>query len=138
MIRSLIAFSALLLFVAPLTADPACPCVPVSHLWTVRSCDTFDCAASEFMLSKGSADYMVVPTGGTDVKWVVLERVPSGTATSSDPAFTLEAFDDLDGASTRFATVDPRLSPMILSATDGKFLIVARQMPEPRRRATAH
>ena len=139
MIRSLIVAATTVLLVFPVFAadsDP-CPCVPVTHLWTIRSCDTFDCAASEFVLSNGSGDYLIVPTSSTDVKWVVLQRVASGSAISNDPTFTLETFDGFDDASIRYNTVAPDLKPMIMSVTDGKFVVVARRVPEPRRRAVA-
>ena len=139
MIRSLLVASTVVLLAFPLFAadsDP-CPCVPVTHIWTIRSCDTFDCAASEFTLSNGSGDYVIVPTSSTDVKWVVLQRVPSGTATTSDPTFELETFDGFSDASIRFNTVAPDLKPIIMSVTDGRFVIVARRIPEPRRRAVA-
>jgi hypothetical protein len=136
----LIATLTVVLLAFPLFAadsDP-CPCVPVTHLWTIRSCDTFDCATSEFVLSNGSGDYVIVPTSSTDVKWVVLQRVASGTSTSSDPTFNLETFDDFDGASIRYNTIAPDLKPMIMSITDGRFAVIARRIPEPRRRAIAH
>jgi len=137
MIRPLIAAAALVLLALPIVADP-CPCIPISHLWTVRSCDTFDCASSEFTLSAGSGDYVIVPTSSTDVKWVVLQRVAAGTATSSDPTFTLDAFDGFTDASLRYMTIASELKPMIMSAPDGRFLVIARQTPEPRRRAAGH
>ncbi|MGZ7041791.1 MAG: hypothetical protein ACXVH7_08380 [Thermoanaerobaculia bacterium] len=107
----------------------------MTHLWVVKSCDTFDCATSEFILSNGSADTIVLPTGSEDVKWVVLARVASGTAASLDPTFNLETFDGWPEAAARYGALDVALKPMMLSSPDGKFLIVARNQPEPRRRA---
>lgn len=129
----------LLLFAAAFSAEAqdACPCVPVTHLWTVRSCDTYDCAVSAFVLAGSSSDTVVVRTSSTDVRWVVLERVKAGSAISSDPTFSLESFEGFTDASTRFNAVDTNLKPMILSVPDGKFVIVARNAPEPRRRAVS-
>ena len=137
MTRTLIAAFTLALLAFPMLADDSdpCPCVPVTHLWTIRSCDTFDCASSEFVLSNGSGDYVIVPTSSTDVKWIVLQRVASGTSTSVDPTFNLETFDGFDGASVRFNTIAPDLKPIIMSVSDGRFVVVSRRIPEPRRRA---
>jgi len=122
----------------PAAAEDVCPCIPITHLWTVKSCDTFDCAAAEFNISSGSADTVVMPTGSDDMKWMVLHRVASGTTSVADPVFAIENYDGWIDASTRFGTIDGMLRPMILSAPDGKFVVVSRNMPEPRRRAVVH
>ena len=135
MTRSLPFAFALLALTSAALAQEVCPCIPVTHLWTIKSCDTWDCAASEFNISAGSTDMMVVPTTSTDVRWVVLQRVASGSSASTDPTYSLESFDGWTEASTRFGAIDATLKPMMLSAPDGKFLIVSRYAAEPRRRA---
>jgi len=69
---------------------------------------------------------------------IVLHRVSSGSGITLDPTFTIESFDGWSDASARFSAIDSSLKPMILSAPDGKFLVVSRNMPEPRRRAVVH
>ncbi len=133
--RTLTLLFALLAAGIPVEGQDVCPCVPVTHLWVVKSCDTFDCATSEFVISNGSPDTMVVPTTSSDAKWVVLQRVSSGSAIALDPTFKLESYDGWNDASARFAAIDSALKPMMLSSPDAKFLIVVRNQAEPRRRA---
>lgn len=130
-------FAVILAVALPVAAQDVCPCVPTTHLWVIKSCDTWDCAASAFILSNGSGNTLVVPTASTDARWAVLELVPAGTATSSDPILHVDSYDGWTNASLRFETIDGNLKPMIVSAPDGRFLIVSRNAPEPRRRAVA-
>lgn len=136
----LLAFAAvLLLYAGRVTAADPCPCVPVTHLWTVKSCTTFDCAAAAFVLGAGSPDVIVIPTGSGDAPWIVLERVVSGSSVEvPDPTFTLDSYDKIDGAAARFAAADLTLRPIVMSTPDGKFLVVTRRAPEARRRAIGH
>jgi hypothetical protein len=138
MTRSLALAFVLVALTIPAAADDICPCIPVSHLWVLKTCDTWDCAAAEFNISGGSAETVVMPTSSTDGKWIVLHRVATGTAINADRVFAIENFDGWSDASTRFSGIDGSLKPMILSAPDGKFLVVSRNAPEPRRRAAAH
>ena len=116
-------------------AQSICPCVPVSHFWTVSSCDTWDCAASAFILGSGSPDVMVMPTSA-DAQWLVLRRVASGTEVVADSSFTLDSFEGIGDAMTRYNGIDATLRPIMLSAPDGKILVVARRPPDTRRRPT--
>ena len=131
--RSILLSLATVLLAFPVIAE--CPCVPVTHLWTIKSCDTFNCAMNEFMLSNGSADVMVIPTNSTDAKFIVLERVPAGSLVIADPIFTLQSFDGWSDASIQFATIADTLKPILMTAPDGKFLVISRNVAEPRRRA---
>ena len=132
-IRLLVTVVSLLPLVA--SAQSICPCVPVSHFWTVSTCDTWDCAASAFILGSGSPDVVVIPTSA-DAQWLVLRRVASGTEVVADSSFTLDSFEGIGDAMTRYGGIDPALRPIMLSAPDGKILIVARRPPDSRRRPT--
>ena len=39
------------LLAAPVSAD--CPCVPLTHLWTVKTCADWNCANTELLLANG-------------------------------------------------------------------------------------
>jgi len=131
----------LLLLVTPVVNadDNVCPCIPVSHVWVVTACDTWDCALSAMVLSNGDPYVLTLPTAGTTYKWVVMRRVVAGTVTvSPDEPFIVDSFKTVADASTRFAGVDPETLPMIVSAHDGQTLLVRLRAPQKRRPAAAH
>jgi hypothetical protein len=136
--KCMLALISLLLLPLAAGAQEHCPCVPVSHLWIVEPCETWNCATSATVLAAGDKYVFALPTNSDDFKWVVLRRVPSGTAVQFGGPFTIETFDTSINAMSRLGAIDPQLAPMIVSGADGKFLVVARSLPEVRKRAVAH
>jgi len=135
--------SAVLFFgltIAPVAiADNVCPCVPVTHLWTVKTCPDWVCASTELAVSNGDAEIIAVPVGMNDTRWLIVRRVASGSFSDSgnDP-FRLEQFDGFDSAAFRFSGLTADFKPMIMTAPDGKVLVMSLRAPEPKRRAVAH
>ena len=39
--------------VVPLSAQNACPCVPLTHLWIVKTCPDWNCVNTELLLANG-------------------------------------------------------------------------------------
>ena len=137
--RSRLLLSLLTVFftAASTQAQQVCPCVPLSHEWIVTACETWNCAASAVIMANGSADVLTMPSGSDDLKWVVLRRVVVGSAIEpADAPFKLESFTTLAEATARFAAIDGGLSPFLLTAPDGKVVIVMRSTA--RRRAAGH
>ena len=126
---------ALTLFVAGVAIpQQVCPCVPLSYEWTVVPCETWNCAASAMVMANGDKFVLAMPTGSDDFKWVVIKRIVSGTAVSSpDAPFKLDSFDGMDGAFNRFAIISRDLQPLVLTAPDGKVLLITRSTPEKHR-----
>jgi len=122
-----------------LSQQQVCPCVPLSYQWIVTSCETWNCAASALVMANGDKYVLAMPTGSDDFKWVVVRRIVAGSATiSPDAPFKLDSFDGMAEASSRFDGVSHDLQPMMLSAPDGKFLIITRAAPEkPKQRAVS-
>jgi hypothetical protein len=120
------------------SAQEVCPCVPISYQWIITACDSWNCAASAVVLANGDRNIVPIPTRSTDYAWIVLRRVASGSAiVSPDGPFKLEAFDTFAEASSRYLATDANLQPMLMTALDGKILLVVRTTPE-RKRAVSH
>ncbi len=130
----------MLLMLAPVAiADELCPCVPVTHLWTVKTCADWSCASTELTLGNGDTQVIAVPVGIDDTRWLIVRRVASGSFSDNgnDP-YRLEQFDGFDTAAIRFSAIGADFKPVIMTAPDGKVLVMALRTPEPRRRAVAH
>ena len=124
-------------FAATSGAQQACPCVPISHLWVVQACDSWNCAASAVVLANGK-DVVPLPTTSFDFPWVVLQRVTSGSAGSSSGAFVVDGFDSISDGVARYAAIDRDLQPILMTAPDGKVLVIARTEPEKPRKRVAN
>jgi hypothetical protein len=137
--RSTLLFTLLfgLLVGVPLAAD--CPCVPLTHLWVVKTCDDWNCATTELLLAAGDPQVMAIPVGLDNPRWLVLRRVAAGAAidVSTDP-YELRQFDGMDGAVTHFSSLAHERRPMMLSAPDGQLLVISLRQGEPRKRSAAH
>jgi hypothetical protein len=130
-------FVALTLVAVLLPAQNVCPCVPVTHLWTVESCDSWNCAASAAIMANGDPNVLTMPAPGNDGHWLVLKRVNSGSYIAPpDAPYLLESFDSVDGAMARFTAAGDH-APMILSVPDGKFVVVTSRLAVPKHRAAA-
>jgi len=125
------------LVAAPLAAD--CPCVPLTHLWVVKTCNDWNCATTELMLAAGDPQVMTIPVGLDNPRWLVLHRIAAGSAieVSTDP-YEVAQFDGLDSAVTHYTTLTHERLPMMLTAPDGQMLVISLKQGEPRKRAAAH
>jgi hypothetical protein len=138
MTRKIVLFSLLTLAAVSISADELCPCVPISHLWVVEACDTWNCAASAAIMANGDPNVLTVPAPTNDGRWLVVKRVATGSYTPNpDAPFVLESFDGVAGASARYAAVAGDHAPMILSVPDGKFLVIMRSDVAQKKRAAA-
>ena len=116
------------------SAQQACPCVPVTKLWVTKVCDTFGCASSEFATANGDPTTMVLPAGS---QWVIVRQVPSGGFVDNSP-YTLESFDNIGAAGARYDSITADHNPLIVSGSDGKLLVISlKEVPAapPHRRA---
>jgi len=122
-----------------LDAQNACPCIPVTHLWTVKTCADWTCASTELAVANGDPQVIAVPVALTDTRWLVLRRMASGAATDSgDDSFRVEQFDHSSDATARFAVIDRDHQPMLFTVPDGRMLVISLKEPELRRRAMPH
>ena len=121
---------------APAAAQNLCPCVPITHQWTVTTCDSWNCASSALVLANGDPGTFAVPVGIDDSRWLVVRRISSGTGTlpKTDDPFQIEAFDGMTDASSRFLAMVPETRPMLMTSPDGHVLLISLKVPEPRRR----
>jgi hypothetical protein len=131
-----------ILVLASAAAAPAqdlCPCVPVAHLWVVKTCNDWPCASTEILLAGGDPQVMALPVALTDARWLMVRRVSAGAFidNAGDP-FQLEQFDGMKNAVTRYGEYTTEHHPMLLTAPDGQVLVLALKNPEPKRRASLH
>ena len=137
--RVLLASLTVLIPFGSLFAQEACPCVPISYQWIVEPCETWNCAASAFISSNGDKFLLTMPTNDETFKWVVIRRVVAGSVYIPPNApFVIDAFDRSAIASAHLDAMNQLLVPMMLSAPDGKFLVVARSAPISKQRVVAH
>jgi hypothetical protein len=138
--RTLVSFIAAMLIGGTLPAqENVCPCVPITHVWVVKTCSDWTCASTELALGAGDPQVIAMPVGLNDSRWLIVRRMAAGSAidTTDDP-FALEQFDHVTNAAARFATLDGDHRPMLLTAPDGQVLVIALKQPEPRRHAAVH
>src|SRR5512142_3047210 len=112
-ITKLAAFAVLCLATAA-SAQNVCPCVPITQLWIVKECATWNCAASALVIANGDKCTMTMPTDSDDYPWLVIQRVNSGTQVANpDAPFTIETFEGMSDASARFAAITSDFHPMM-------------------------
>ena len=128
-----------LLGTIPSHAQDACPCVPLTHLWIVKTCSDWTCASTELLLANGDPQVIALPVAMNDARWLIVRRFTAGSAidVSTDP-FHVEQFDGMTRVVARLNELTPGHRPMILTAPDGQMLIISLKEPEPRRRAVGH
>ena len=120
-------------------ADNVCPCVPITHLWTVKTCPDWTCVSTELAVGNGDTQVFAVPVGIDDTRWLVVRRVASGSfSNSTDDPFRLEQFDGFPSAAFCFTGISSDFKPMIVTAPDGKVLVMSLRSAEAKRRAVSH
>jgi hypothetical protein len=137
--------SSAIIFALVTTALPAeaqssvCPCIPLTHVWIVKTCTDWTCASTELAVANGDPQVIAIPAGMNDTRWLVVRRFAAGAAidVSTDP-FHLEQFDHMDDAVQRFSGIETDHRPMLMTAPDGQVLVIALRQSEPRRRAAGH
>src|SRR5512142_2917461 len=137
-----IAAIALFLVVTPLTlnAQDVCPCVPLTKLWVSTVCDSWNCAMAALVNANGDPAVFAMPVAMNDGRWLVIRQVASGSYIDNSP-FQVESFDGVSDATARFSAITTDLKPRIMSAPDGRFLVISLRQPEPaptRRHAVGH
>jgi len=124
---------------AALVAQQVCPCVPLTHEWIIEPCENWNCAAAAAILANGDKYVIAIPSNSDDFKWLILRRVVGGSvAMPADAPFRVAAFDGPSEAMARYSSLGEEFSPMMLTAPDGKFLVLSRSVAAPRRRAASH
>jgi hypothetical protein len=119
-----------------MNAQNACPCVPVTHLWSVKTCADWNCASTELAVASGDPQVFAVPVALTDARWLIVRRQASGAAADSgSDSFRVEQFEQMPAASDRFMAIDHMRQPMLLTVPDGRMLVISLKEPETRRRA---
>ena len=137
--RALIAplICAIALNALPAAAQNACPCIPVTHLWSVKTCADWNCAAVELAVANGDPQVIAMPVALTDARWLILRRTASGAATDDgNGSFRVEQFDQMYAATQRFMAIDRDHQPMLFTVPDGRMVVISLKEPELRRRAT--
>ncbi len=126
-----------LLLSAPLSAD--CPCVPITHVWVVKTCNDWNCASTEQTLAAGDPQVIAMPVALNDSRWLIVRRLAIGGAIDAgDDPFQVQQFERMDDAMTHYGAVTLDGRPMILTAPDGQILVISLKQPEARRRAAVH
>ena len=136
-LRLLLPLSVLLLMTTASTAQEACPCIPRENIWTIKTCDGFQCASTMLTAANGDPLTFIMPVGMDDARWIVMRRVVGGSYADdgSDP-YQLEQFDGISVATARLASIASDHRPLIITAPDGMFLIASlKQAPAPKQRA---
>jgi hypothetical protein len=131
---------ALVLTIHAISADDLCPCIPLTHLWTVKTCNDWNCANTELLLGNGDPQVFAVPVGLTDGRWLVMRRFVSGSAVAdpNDP-FQLEQFPKMNDGFSRFATIDQQQKPLLMTSPDGQVLVASmKPSGNTRRHAATH
>lgn len=127
-------------FAVPLSAEDPCPCIPLPHVWIVKTCADWNCANAELVPANGDPQVIAVPAGLNDRRWLIVRRVVSG-ASIEDPNddYRLQQFDGLDPAVACYRGFEAGMRPQLLTAPDGQVLVIALRQPEDAtRRRAAH
>ena len=123
----------------PLSAQEACPCVPLTHLWIVKTCIDWNCANTEMLLANGDPQVIALPVGMADHRWLVVRRFASGgAAQDTNDAFRVEQFGGMDAAVAYYRGFGPEMRAQLMTAPDGQILVIALRQSEvgpPRRHA---
>ena len=114
---------------------------PIQYTWVTTSCETWDCAASAFVLAAGDRNVIVLPTGSEKRPWLILRRVEAGSVfIPEDEPFSCEVFTQMNLALTRYNELEHCKSPLLMNTLDGRAVVMSLASCEPagRRRAAGH
>lgn len=114
---------------------------PIEYTWVTTSCETWDCAASAFLLSAGDGNTIVLPSGNEKRPWLVLRRVEAGSVyIPEDEPFRCEVFQQMPDALTHYTGLERCRSPYILNTVDGRVVVMSMAKCDPagRRRSAGH
>lgn len=134
------AFASAVMILAAMTpafGQQACPCVPITHNWAVKSCPDWNCAQTELLLAAGDPQVFAVPTSIEGTRWLVIRRSASGAA-AIDPnePFTLSQFDTMTAGVASYGAIAAELRPMLMTSPDGRVLVLSlKELPQPKRRS---
>ncbi|HEV7571811.1 MAG TPA: hypothetical protein VGQ21_09970 [Thermoanaerobaculia bacterium] len=132
-------FTALLGLLASVPLSAECPCVPITHLWIVKTCNDWNCASTELAVASGDPQVIALPVALDDARWLIVRRFAAGAAIDSrDDPFQLQQFAGMDGAMPHYAGLTRDRRPMLMTAPDGQVLVISLKQPEVRRRPVAH
>ena len=128
---ALIAITVASLVTLNLPAQEVCPCIPQPRIWTSVICDTWNCASSALVSANGDPTVFAVPFGMKGGKWLLIRQVHSGGFIDNSPML-VEPFDEVGLAAARLASIRAEFRPLIVSAPDGKLLVLSLKEPERR------
>jgi hypothetical protein len=114
---------------------------PIKYTWISTSCETWDCAASAFILGAGDRNTIILPTGSAKRPWLVLRRVEEGSVfIPEDEPFSCEVFQEMEKAMNRYNELNHCHSPIVMNTHDGRAVVLSMAKCEPsgRRRAATH
>jgi hypothetical protein len=128
--RPATAVIAFLLLATAASAQNVCPCIAKSDMWTVRTTDGFNAGMTALVTAHGDPLTFILPAGMQDQRWLVLQRVPTGSYIDdgTDP-FRIEQFDGFTNATARMSAIDADHRPRFITAPDGSFLILSLRQP---------
>jgi hypothetical protein len=133
----LVAITVANLVASRMNGQEACPCVPQTKLWTSSVCDTLQCVSTALKDANGDPALFALPIGMSDRRWLLVRQVSAGGYVDNSP-FVVESFDDIGIASARLASLTTETHPKIITAPDGRLLVLSLREPETRRRAVVH
>jgi hypothetical protein len=98
--------------------------VPGGFEWMAVACEDWNCAAAELILAKGDSSVLALPMTAGDHPWVILRRVRAGSFhIPDDVPIRVDMFDSIPLATSRYDGLS-RHAPTLLTAPDGKTLVV--------------
>ncbi len=125
----IVASTAMLMMPITVEAQQACPCVPVTHLWTSTVCNDWSCVINTLAIANGDGTVFAVPVAMNDGRWLIVRQVVAGSYQDSSP-FQVEEFDGIALATARFASLASDFRPHIVSSPDGKLLVISLREAE--------
>jgi hypothetical protein len=121
---------AFVLLATAASAQQECPCVPLPPLWVVSTVNSWSSAMSTVITGNGDPLIFVLPDGTDATRWLVIRRVVGGSYTDDGKdAHQLEQFDGASSAIARLSAIDSARSPLIVTAPDGRYLVISLREP---------
>lgn len=99
---------------------------PVRYTWVATSIDNWNDAAAALILAGGDGNVIAIPTGNASHPWLLLRRVEEGSIyIPDDEPRVCNVFATVTEASSHYLAIDGCHGPLLLSAPDGRLLVVA-------------